>query len=142
MLEKNKNVVRRFIEETWNKGSLSFIDECLANNYRHHDSSSPDFGMGPQGEKKRVTLYRSAFPDLRFEIEDLIAEADTVVARWSARGTHKGELNGIAPTGRQITTTGVTVLRLADGKFVEGWVSWDALGLLTQLGAVPELAAT
>jgi len=73
-------------------------------------------------------------------IEDIIAEGETVMTRWSCRGTHKGDLRGIAPTGKQINISGVTIARLANGKFVEGWVNWDALGLMQQLGVVPELA--
>jgi steroid delta-isomerase-like uncharacterized protein len=141
MSEQNKAIVRRLIEEVWNKGNLSLVDELFAPTYEHHDASSPDFGRGPESEKKRATLYRTAFPDIRLTIEDMIAEGETVMTRWSCRGTHKGDLSGIAPTGKQITISGVTVARLANGKMAEGWVNWDALGLMQQLGVVPELAA-
>jgi steroid delta-isomerase-like uncharacterized protein len=87
-----------------------------------------------------VTLYRNAFPDLRLTIEDIIAEGETVMARWSCHGTHKGDLNGLAPTGKKFTISGVTVARLLNGKLAEGHVQWDALGLMQQLGVVPELA--
>jgi len=140
MSENNKAVVRRLIEEVWNKGNSSLADELFTPNYEHHDPSSPDFGRGPESEKKRVTLYRNAFPDLRVTIEDSIAEGETVMTRWSCRGTHKGDLNGIAPTGKQFTISGITVARLANGKLAEGYVNWDALGLMQQLGVVPELA--
>jgi steroid delta-isomerase-like uncharacterized protein len=140
MSEQNKNVVRRLFEEVWNKGNLSVADELFAPNYAHHDLSTPDVGRGPESEKKRATLYRTAFPDLRLTIEDIIAEGETVMARWSCRGTHKGDFSGIAPTGKQINISGVTIARLANGKFAEGWVNWDALGLMQQLGVVPELA--
>jgi len=140
MSENNKAIVRRLIEEVWNKGNLSLTDELFAPNYEHHDASSPDFGRGPESEKKRATLYRTAFPDLRLTIEDIIAEGETVMARWSCRGTHKGDLSGIAPTGKQFTISGVSIARIADGKMAEGYVNWDALGLMQQLGVVPELA--
>ena len=140
MSEENKAVVRRLFEELWNKGNLSVADEIFAPNYTHHDPSTPDFERGPESEKKRATLYRTAFPDLRLTIEDLIAEGETVMARWSCRGTHKGDLSGIAPTGKQFTISGVSIARLAGGKMVEGWVNWDAQGLMQQLGVVPELA--
>ena len=140
MSEENKNVVRRLFEEVWNKGNLPVTDELFAPNYAHHDASTPDLGRGPESEKKRATLYRTAFPDLRLTIEDLISEGETVMARWSCRGTHKGDLSGIAPTGKQFTLSGVTIARLAGGKMVEGWVNWDAQGLMQQLGVVPELA--
>ncbi len=140
MSEQNKNAVRRLFEEVWNKGYVPVADELFAPTYTHHDSSTPDVGRGPESEKKRVSLYRNAFPDLRLTIEDLIAEGETVMARWSCRGTHKGDLNGIAPTGKQFTISGISIARFASGKMVEGWVNWDALGLMQQLGVVPELA--
>ncbi len=140
MLENNKSIVRRLIAELWNNGNLSVADELIAPTYIHHDSSTPDLGKGPESEKKRVTLYRTAFPDLHLNIEDIIAEGDLVMTRWSCRGTHKGELNGTPPTGKQFNITGVTNCRLANGKLVEGWVNWDALGLMQQLGVVPQLA--
>jgi steroid delta-isomerase-like uncharacterized protein len=139
MSEVNKSVVRRLFEDVWNKGSMPVADELFAPTYAHHDSSTPDVGRGPESEKKRATLYRTAFPDVRFTIEDLIAEGETVTARWSCRGTHKGDLNGIAATGKQFNITGVSNARFTNGKMVEGWVNWDALGLMQQLGVVPEL---
>ena len=139
MSEGNKNVVRRLFEEVWNQGHVQVTDELIAPTYTHHDSSSPDLGRGPESEKKRVTLYRNAFPDIRFTVEDLLAESETVVARWSCRGTHKGELNGIAPTNKQFNITGVSIARFTNGKMFEGYVNWDALGLMQQLGVVPEL---
>jgi len=142
MSELNKKVVHRLFEEVWNKGNLPLADELFAPTYEHHDASTPDVGRGPESEKKRVTLYRTAFPDIRLTIEDIIAEGETVMARWSCRGTHKGDLSGIAPTGKQITISGVSIARFANGKMVEGYVNWDALGLMQQLGVVPEVAKT
>ena len=139
MSDLNKNVVRRLFDEVWNKGHQQVADELLAPSYIHHDASTPDAGRGPEGEKKRATLYRSAFPDIRFTVEDLIAEGESVTARWSCRGTHKAEFNGIAPTGKQFTISGISVARLAGGKMVEGWVNWDTLGMMQQLGIVQEL---
>jgi steroid delta-isomerase-like uncharacterized protein len=139
MSEQNKTNVRRLFEEVWNKGYVPVADELFAPTYTHHDSSTPDVGRGPESEKKRVTLYRNAFPDIRFTIEDMLAEGETVVARWSCRGTHKGELNGIAPTGKQFNINGVSIARFTNGKMFEGFINWDALGLMQQLGVVPEL---
>ena len=140
MSEQNKTLVRRLFDELWNKGNLQVADELIAPTYLHHDDSTPNLGKGPEGEKKRVNLYRTAFHDFRLSIEDLLAEGETVVARWSCRGVHKGELNGIAPTGKQFAITGITIARFSYGKIVEGFVNWDALGLMRQLGAVPEPA--
>jgi steroid delta-isomerase-like uncharacterized protein len=139
MSEQNKTNVRRLFEEVWNKGYVPVADELFAPTYTHHDSSTPDLGRGPESEKKRVTLYRNAFPDIRFTIEDMLAEGETVVARWSCRGTHKGELNGIAPTGKQFNINGISIARFTNGKMFEGYVNWDALSLMQQLGVVPEL---
>ena len=132
-------MVRRLFDELWNKGNLPVADELIAPTYTHHDASTPDVGRGPESEKKRVTLYRTAFADMRLTIEDLIAEGETVVARWTCGGAHKGDLNGIAPTEKQIAISGVSVVRFTGGKMVEGWINWDALGLMQQLGVVPEL---
>jgi steroid delta-isomerase-like uncharacterized protein len=140
MSEVNKTIVRRLVEEVWNKGNLSVADELFAPNYVHHDASTPDVGLGPESEKKRATLYRTAFPDFRLTIEDIIAEGETVVARWSCRGTHKGDLSGIAPTGKPFTISGISIARFASGKMVEGFINWDALGMMQQLGVVPETA--
>ena len=140
MSEHNKAIVRRLFAELWNNGNLLVADEVFAPNYAHYDPSTPDFGRGPDSEKMRAALYRTAFPDLHLTIEDVIAEGETVMTRWSCRGTHKGDLNGIAPTGKHITITGLTVARVSNGKIVEGYVNWDALGLMQQLGVVPQLA--
>jgi steroid delta-isomerase-like uncharacterized protein len=140
MSEHNKAAVRRLVDEMWNNGNLSLADQLFATTYTHHDPSTPDFGQGPEGERKRATLYRAAFPDLRMTVEDLFADGQNVITRWSCHGTHKGELNGIAPTGKQIHITGVTITRFSHDKMVEGYVNWDALGLMRQLGVVTQLA--
>ena len=140
MSTQNKTVVRRLFDELWNKGNLSVADELFAPTYTHHDSSTPDVGLGPESEKKRVTFYRTAFHDLRLTIEDILAEGEMVMVRWSCKGTHKGDLNGIAPTGKQIAISGMSTVRFANGKMLEGWINWDALGLMQQLGAVPDFA--
>src|SRR6266516_7412743 len=116
MSETNKTVVRRLFEEVWNKGNLPVADELFAPNYAHHDSSTPEFGRGPESEKKRATLYRTAFPDVRLTVEDIIAEGETVTARWSCKGTHKGDLRALATTGKQFTISGISVARLINGK--------------------------
>ncbi len=82
-------------------------------------------------------MYRKAFPDLRLTIDDQIAEGETVVTRWTATGTHEGELMGIPPTGKQATTTGININHVSGGKLVDGWGIFDQLGLLQQIGAVP-----
>lgn len=139
MSEENKQIVRRFIEEIWNKGNLSMAEQLISASYKHHDNTTPDFGHGPEGEKKRVSLYRTAFPDLHFTIEDMIAEGDAVTCRWTSRGTHRGPLTGVAPTGKSVTVSGISISRIAGGKIVEGWVNWDSLGMLQQIDVVTTL---
>jgi steroid delta-isomerase-like uncharacterized protein len=94
---------------------------------------------GPEGLKQLVMMYRTGYPDLVFTIEDLLADGDKVIVRWSCAGTHRGELMGIPATGKRTTTSGISISRFEGGKVVEEWVRWDALGWLQQLGVVPPL---
>jgi len=132
---ENKALARRGIEEVFGRGNLAVADEVYANDFVGH--SPPDEIKGHEAIKQFASMWRSAFPDLQFTIEDQIAEGDKVVTRWTARGTHEGELQGIAPTGKQVTMSGITVSRIAGGRIVEGWTNRDALGMLVQLGVVP-----
>lgn len=131
--EDNKALVRRGFEEIWNRGNLAVIDEFIAPNYVDHEPTTTL--QGPEAHKQFVLMYRSAIPDLHITIEDQIAEGDKVVTRWTARGTHQGPLMGIPPTGKQAVVTGID--RFANGKAVEAWNNFDALGMLQQLGVVP-----
>ena len=141
MSEQNKALARRSIEEIWNQGKLAVIDELVASDATFHDPSVPGGKFtGPQGMKQFVQIYRGAFPDIRLTINDQIAEGEEVVTRWTATGTHSGELMGIAPTNKRATVTGVDIDRYQGGKVVEAWASYDMLGLLQQLGVVPTLA--
>jgi steroid delta-isomerase-like uncharacterized protein len=141
MSDQNKALARRNVDEIWNQGNLSVIDELVAPNATFHDPSVPGGKFtGPEGMRQFVQIYRGAFPDVRLKIEDLIAEGDKVVSRWTATGTHKGDLMGIAPTGKQVTVTGCDVALYQNGKVIEGWTSYDMLGMLQQLGVVPSLA--
>ena len=133
--QENKATVRSVIEEAFNKGNLSAIDELIAEEYVNHAAGTEV--RGREGMKGFVTTYRAAFPDYHCTIEDQAAEGDTVVTRWTARGTQKGELMGIPPTGRRVSLSGIVIDRLADGRLVESWLQADVLGMLQQLGAVP-----
>ncbi len=137
MAEENKALVRRWFEDLFNEGNLDVADEIIAPNHLEHDPTLPDLPIGPEGQKQLVNLYRSAFPDARITIEEQVAEGDTVVTRWTGRGTHQGELMGVAPTGNQVTVTGVLISHISEGKIVESWSNYDALGMLQQIGAVP-----
>ena len=136
--EENKAIPRRLFEEVWNQGKLDVINEIFAADYVGHMPGSPDI-HGPEGYKQFVTMYRTAFQDAKFTVEDQVAEGDKVVTRWSSTSTHKGDFMGIPPTGVQETHTGITIERIAGGKFVETWIKWDALGMLQQLGVIPPM---
>jgi steroid delta-isomerase-like uncharacterized protein len=139
MSEENKTLVRRYFEEIWDKGNLDLIDELFTTNFvRHGPAGTEGEVRGLEGFKGLVTMYRSAFPDLQVPIEDLIAEGDRVVTRWTARGTHQGELMGSAPTGNRASVTGIIIDRLSGGKIEEEWVDYDTLYLMQQIGAVPQ----
>ena len=135
--EQNKALARRMIEEVWNQGNLALLDEIVAANYVGHNPSMTV--QGPEGIKQFILMYRSAFPDLHFTIEDMIAEGDRVVTRWSSSGTHRGPLSGIPPTGKHVTGTGIAISRFVDAKFAEGWTEFDLLGVLQQLGVIPAM---
>jgi steroid delta-isomerase-like uncharacterized protein len=137
--QENKAIVRRALEEPW-EGSLKVVDELIASAYIGHDPANPEPTRGPQGVKEFISVYRAAFPDARITVEKQLAEGDQVATRWIGRGTHKGELMGIPPTGKQVTVSGLTISRLEGGKIVEEFQNWDNFGMMQQLGAVPELA--
>jgi steroid delta-isomerase-like uncharacterized protein len=140
MLETNKAISRRIVEEIFNEGRLDAADEIVTSDFIGHDPASPEPIVGPEGLKRNADGYRTAFPDVRLTIDDQIAEGDRVVTRWTARGTHQAELFGIPATGKQSTVTGMTIDRIVEGRIVESWTNWDTLGLLQQLGALPALA--
>ena len=134
--EENKAVARRVLHEVVQKGNLDVVDELIAPEYRYSAPGNPEV-RGPEGYKQLVTMYRSAFPDMQMTEDDIVAEGDKVVTRWTARGTHRGELMGIPPTGKQINVTGMVIARIAGGKIVEEHEVFDALGMMQQLGVVP-----
>ena len=141
MVEENKDLARRYMEEVWNNGNVEFIDEVVASNYVIYDPNSPE-GMsgGVEGAKRFVEIYRSSFSDMQMTVEDVIAENDKVVTRWTVRATHQGELVGIPPSGNRVEVTGISIDRIEGGKFVESWSNYDALGMMQQLSAIPEQA--
>jgi len=137
--EENKAIVRRQEEELFTQGNLDAADEIFAPNYVGHDPSNPEDIRGLEAAKQAASDYRKAFPDLQVIIEELIAEGDKVAARVRFRGTHQGELEGIAPTDRRVESTGIVISRIEGGKIAEDWANLDDLGLMSQLGAIPQL---
>jgi steroid delta-isomerase-like uncharacterized protein len=110
----------------------------VAPNFVFHNAVQTFYG--PEGFRQFATTYHTAFPEAHFTIEDVIAEEDTVVLRWTAHGTHKGDLLGIPPTGKQVTVSGMTITLISNGKSVESWGEFDALGMLQQIGVIPQMS--
>ena len=133
-VEANKTLVRRFYEEAWDQGDFGVADELFAPDYVRHDLRAGDARPGPAGQKEIAAAFRGAFPDLRFSVDFVLGEGDLVAARWTASGTNTGAWNGIEPTDRAVTFSGVNVFRFSEGKAVEIWNHRDDLGLLDQLG--------
>ena len=122
--EDNKALAKRWLEEVWNQGDLSLVDELIAANYVLHDPTRPGL-RGRTGIKESIAQFRTAFPDLHFTIEDQVAERERVVTRYSIEGTHLGPIMGIAATGKHGTITGIDIYRITDGEIEEAWSNWD-----------------
>jgi steroid delta-isomerase-like uncharacterized protein len=138
MSEENKALVRLYADEVFNKRNYEVLDQIMAFNFLDHVAIHGKVG-GREGFKQFLCLLHAAFPDGQVRVEDLIAEGDKVVWRWTLRGTHRGEFRGIAPTGKLVTWTGIIIWRMAEGQIVEWWANNDTLGLLQQLGVIPAL---
>ncbi len=123
---------RTLIEEAFNRGRLGVIEDAFADEYQGHDPAFPR--RGPGGARRFAEVFHLAFTDFRYEIEDVVAQGDLIAARWMVTGTHTGPFLGIAPTGKRVQVAGMSFNRFREGKIVEGWIHWDAHGLLVQLG--------
>ena len=137
MSEQNKALVRRFLDQVFNNARPEVIDELIADDYVDH-SASPGQAPGPGGARQIYEMYRTAFPDLRVEIHELVAEADLVVVRATFAGTSQGPLMGAPPTGKPVQIASMVIVRLRDRRFVERWEQMDLLGLMLQLGVVAQ----
>jgi steroid delta-isomerase-like uncharacterized protein len=135
--EENKALVRRYVEEFVDRGNLDLSGEIFAPDFVRY-GAGPDQVSGVEDLKQFLVMLHSGFPGFQSTIEDLFAEGDKVVLRFTFRGTHQGEFMGIAPTGKQVTMSGIDILRISDGKIVEMWNQEDVLGMMQQLGAIPE----
>lgn len=141
LAEENKAIVQSAVE-AFNRGDWEAVDRLFAADYLDHDPSRAGLPPGPEGVKQAWSVFRAAFPDLRGAIEDMIAEGDKVVVRGVVRGTHRGELMGVPPTGKQVTVTLIDINRIEGGKLVERWAEQDNLGMMQQLGVIPEQTGT
>jgi steroid delta-isomerase-like uncharacterized protein len=133
-IEDNKAVVRLQHEEVWSRGNFVIVDEIYAPDFVCNFVVGPEW-RGREGIKQQVAEHRTSFPDWNEHIEDIIAEGDRVVTRFTSRGTHKGSFQGIAPTGNQVTIDEIAIYRIAEGKIAEQWGFPDQMGLLRQVGA-------
>ncbi|MBC8186241.1 ester cyclase [candidate division KSB1 bacterium] len=132
----NKAAIQQLVDEAWNKGNFAVVDELLSTNYVLH-VDAPGARKDREGYKQAIAMYRAAFPDFLFTIEDMIAVGDKVVIRCTMGGTHEGELMGVAPTGKKLSMTAIAIRRFEDGKIVEEWVETNMLGVMQQMGVIP-----
>jgi steroid delta-isomerase-like uncharacterized protein len=137
MSEENKAVVRRYnelFEEFWRTGDVDVLDEVLAPDFVFHQPGTPP---DLESFKQFVPMFRAAFPDMSYTVEDMVAEGDKVVDRLTWQATHQGEMMGIPPTGNTVRVTEMHISRISEGKIVERWGQGDNLGMMQQLGVVP-----
>lgn len=135
MSEENKDLARR-----WNRifeGDFAIAEDIIADDCVYHNGP-PDILPGPDGVKEWAIMIRNGFSDIHVTDEDFIAEGDKVAGRFVGEATHNGEFMGVAPTGKPIRVSGVNIMRIADGKIVEHWVQYDMMGMMQQIGAIPE----
>ncbi len=133
--EANKEIVRRMIEEGTNQKNLAVFDELVSSSFVDYEAGSEP--GGPEDEKELLSSVAEAFPDWRWDIEDMLAVDDKVITRYVARGTHRGEFLGAGPAGREVALTGINISRLQGGKIVGSWGNSDQLGWMRQIGVVP-----
>ncbi len=138
----NKAIVRRLYEEVWNKRKLEIISEVISPSHALQAPNISGSSMGPEAYKRQISLFLAGYSDLRFTIEDLIAEQDKVAACWTFSGTHRGDYMGIPATNKKVSVDGTTIHHVAGGKIMDSYSNWDALGMMQQLGVVPLLGHT
>jgi len=134
---RNKQLVEIFIQELFSKGDLDAVDRYLDPAFVNHDPPFPGAPAGREGMRQAADMFRQGLPDWHSDLDQLVAEDDIVVERFTATGTHSGVLMGVQPTGRTIVLAGINVFRIAGDKIVERWGRLDEVGLLRQLGLIP-----
>jgi steroid delta-isomerase-like uncharacterized protein len=139
---ENKTIAQRFTEECWNQGKKDSLRELVASGCMLHDPVFPALTSGADNLMRHIETCRNGFPDLKFSVDDTIAERNEVVHHWTARGTHKGQFLGLPATNRSGTVSGTSIYRIEGGKIVEGWTDWNLMSLMQQLGlsAMPQSA--
>jgi steroid delta-isomerase-like uncharacterized protein len=137
MSAEAKAIVRRLYEEVWNKRKLELVSDLISPSHALHDNNSSDSSVGPDAYRAEMAVFLAAFPDLRFTVEDIVAEKDKVAASWTISGTHKGELWGVRPTNKKMSLDGITIHHIANGKIIDSYISSDTVGLMRQLCLIP-----
>jgi predicted ester cyclase len=137
MPNANSAIVHRWFQELWNEGNMNIIDELASPDAIGYGQIEQDGRIDMEQFRALFLSLRSAFPDIKFTIEQTVAEGDMVVVRWRAAATHRGEFLGTKPTNRSVEFTGMSMQRIVNGKIIQGWDNWDQLGLLTQIDAAP-----
>lgn len=137
MLAENKRIAQRYLEDVFNRGNLAAVDEIAAINFVSHDPAAGGEVTGIEGFKQWILAAHAILPDLKFTIEDSVAEGDRVAVRWTLTSAYEGEALGLPAKDRPITVSGVDIFRIVDGKIEEVWVTLDTLRLVTQLGLLP-----
>jgi steroid delta-isomerase-like uncharacterized protein len=136
-VEQNKALFHRLVEEVFNKGNVSTIDEFLAPNFVEREVLPPGTPSGREGVKQLTMMFRTAFPDFNVSIDDMIAEGDKIVARTTWSGTQKGEFMGIPSSGKRVSFDVIDIIRISEDKGVEHWGVMDSSALMQQLGVIP-----
>ena len=131
-----KSELLRYVDELWNQHNLAVIDETLLPEFVDH-TLPPGSPQGPAGQRQFAQVYLTGFPDTHLDFDEVICEGNTVILRWTAVGTHNGDLAGIPPSGKHMNLTGLALWRFQDGKLIECWNQFNQLSLLQQIGAFP-----
>jgi steroid delta-isomerase-like uncharacterized protein len=135
--EANKATVQHLYEQVFNQGNLSVADEVIAPDFINHNAPPGSSNRGPESMRQLITMLSTAFPDMHYTVEELVAEGDTVVSRVTVSGTHRGPFQGMPPTGRSFRQDQMHFIRFRDGKVVEHRAVRDDLGVMRQLGVIP-----
>lgn len=134
-VEENKVIIQRAYEELWNERNVDVVDELVAEDFLNH-AAPPGRQRGRQGLKDVVRMFEGAFPDFRYEVEDVISEGDKIAVRDTFTGTHQGDFMGIPATGNRVTMEAIHIYRFSEGRLAEHWVARDDLGMMRQLGVI------
>ncbi len=132
-----KRIARSITEDIYSQGKMELFDQHFSPRYVYHDPIAGDLDVN--GEKNFVRMLRGGMPDLNVVVQSVIAEGDVVCVRWTARGTHRGELFGAPPSGRPVSMTGIDIVRFEGEKVAEVWTEGNALGFMQQIGLVPKI---